>query len=151
VIGTLASQSEALAGARTIKFCKFKKARDHGSFEEVGKVLGKIEQCDKGDIIRPLADSIKALWEDVLSERLERRVIRVRGIVQNEYVEQLIECNSSGTEESEPTLRVPPQPKAGLDRQNVRGEESDNSSQADSDLEILLRPQRMPGDLDSQR
>ena len=117
----------------------------------MGKVLGKIEQCDKADIIRPLVDSIKAVWEDVLSERLERRVIRVRGIVQDEYVEQLIECNSSGTEDSEPTLRVPPQPKAGPNRQNVRGEEPNNSSQADSDLEILLRPRRLPGNLDSQR
>jgi hypothetical protein len=50
------------------------------------------------------------VWEDVLRERLERRVIIVTGVVQREYEQQLIECNSEGTEESEPTVivSVPP-------------------------------------------
>jgi hypothetical protein len=110
VIGVLAEQSELLSGARTIKVCKFGKARAHGAFDEVERVLGKVEQSDQGDISRPLASSIRAVWEDVLRERLERRVIIVTGVVQREYEQQLIECNSEGTEESEPTVivSVPP-------------------------------------------
>ena len=44
VIGVLAQQSELLSGARTIKVCKFGKAGDHGTFDEVERVLGKIHQ-----------------------------------------------------------------------------------------------------------
>ena len=46
VIGVLAEQSELLSGARTIKVCKFGKARDHGTFDEVERVLGKFQQSD---------------------------------------------------------------------------------------------------------
>ena len=47
------------------------------------------------------------MWEDVFRDRLERRVIIVTGVVQREYEQQLIECDSDGTEDSEPTLIVP--------------------------------------------
>ena len=72
--------------------------------------MGERQECDEDDLRRPPPAFIKAVWEDVLSDRLKRRVIRVRGIMHEEFVEQLIECQSSGTEESEPTLRVAPLP-----------------------------------------
>jgi len=72
--------------------------------------LGERQEGDGVNFSKLPPASIKAVWEDVLSERLKRRVIRVRGIMHEEFVEQLIECQSSGTEESEPTLKVNPLP-----------------------------------------
>ena len=72
--------------------------------------MGERQECDKVNFSKLPPASIKAVWEDVLSERLKRRVIRVRGIMHEEFVEQLIECQSSGSEESEPTLKVTPLP-----------------------------------------
>ena len=51
------------------------------------------------------------MWEHAFKERLQRRVVIVTGVVQSEYEQQLIECNSEGTEESEPTVVVPVVPK----------------------------------------
>ena len=87
VISDLAQRSEALAGARTIKFLTLRRARKHGDLEEEKSVLGERQECDKGDLSSYPPVFIKAVWENVLADYLERRVIRVRGIVKEEFVE----------------------------------------------------------------
>jgi len=49
--------------------------------------LGERQECDEVNFSKLPPASIKAVWEDVLAERLKRRVIRVRGIMHEEFVE----------------------------------------------------------------